>query len=133
MNSLLKRVAVPVGAAFILGSSGFALMAQNVQDPSSAGYSSASVNGYDVNSIHYGACAPMNGNYCNVSFLLKPLNGEAPANTGTNVQASVNNSGVWKTCIYEGAPGSNQGTKWTCSITPTSTGDLESLQISAAQ
>ena len=106
-------------------------MAQNVQSPSSAGYSTNSVNGFDVNAIHYRACLPMNGNYCEVDFLLQPRNGEAPANSGTNVQASVNN-GTFKSCRYDGAPGANQGTRWICPV-DVSALDLTSLSISAAQ
>lgn len=135
MNRTLRRIALPIGAAALLGSSGFAFMATNVQQASSAGTSSNSVNGYNVNDIHYVACGTftaMNGNFCNVEFKLVPHNGGAPANTGTNVQASVNNNGDWETCIYMGAPGSNQGTLWRCAI-PQPTSDVTSLQIAAAQ
>ena len=131
MNRIMKRAALPVGAALILGSGGFAYMAQNTQAASSAGYSTAAVNGFDVNSIHYNACVPMNGNYCSVEFLLKPKGGEAPANTGTNVQAALN-GGAFSTCIYEGAPGSNNGTLWNCPF-PAAAESITSLQVSAAQ
>lgn len=131
MNRIAKRVALPVGAALILGSSGFAFMAQNAQQASSLGYSSAAVNGYDVNAIHYNACTPMNGQYCSVDFLLKPQGGQSPANTGTNVQVSIND-GAFRTCIYEGAPGSNQGTKWKCPF-PNQADTITKLAISAAQ
>ena len=120
----------------ILGTSGFAFMAQNVQQPSSAGASSAAVNGYDVNDIHYLACgsrAPiaLTGNFCEVQFKLVPQGGST-ANTGTNVQAGVN-GGNFRGCRYDGAPGSNQGTLWTCPIDSVRTANLNSLQVSAAQ
>jgi len=131
MNRTMKRMAVPVGAALVLGTSGFAFMAANVQSPSSLGFSTNSVNGYDVEGIHYLACEPMNGQFCEVQFRLLPRNGEAPANTGTNVQAAVNDN-AWRTCRYDGAPGSNQGTLWTCSFSEPAV-DVTSLHISAAQ
>jgi len=131
MNRIMKRMALPIGVATVLGSTGFAFMAANVQGASSLGYSSNSVNGYDVEGIHYVACAPMDGEYCNVEFRLKPRNGDSPANTGTNVQASVNND-AFKTCIYMGAPGSNQGTLWRCSFDEPAV-SVSNLKISAAQ
>ncbi len=134
MHRIMKRMALPIGAAAILGTTGFAFMAANVQAPSSLGYSSNSVNGYDVEGIHYVACgtfATMNGQYCNVEFRLKPRNGEAPANTGTNVQASVNDD-AFQTCIYMGAPGSGNGTLWRCAFDEPAV-DVTSLKISAAQ
>lgn len=131
MNRIIKRLALPLGAAAILGTSGFAYMAANNQSASSLGSSTAAVTGYDVNSIHYNACTPMDGNFCSVQFLLKPQSGDAPANTGTNVQASINGAG-YTTCIYNGAPGSNQGTEWVCYF-KVPAAQVTSLSVSAAQ
>jgi hypothetical protein len=131
MNRIISRVVLPIVAAGALGGTGFAFMAQNVQQASSLGTSTNSVNGYDVNDIHYLACAPLNGQFCSVQFKLVPRNGAAPANSGSNVQASVNND-AFQYCRYDGAPGSNQGTLWTCNFSHAAA-DVTSLNISAAQ
>lgn len=55
MNRIVKRMAVPVGAAIILGSSGFAFMASNtfVHSASFAGEGSQTISGYTVDNVHY--------------------------------------------------------------------------------
>ena len=51
MNRTMKRMALPIGAALILGSSGFAYMASNAVDHTSLGQGSAPVTGYAVTDI----------------------------------------------------------------------------------
>lgn len=53
MNRTIKRIAVPVGAALILGSSGFAFMASNSVPTSYAGNGSGTIAGYNVSDVHY--------------------------------------------------------------------------------
>lgn len=55
MNRTLKRLAIPVGAAAILGTSGFAFMASNQFDhaASFAGDGAQTISGYVVSNVHY--------------------------------------------------------------------------------
>ena len=54
MNRIIKRMAIPVGAAIILGSSGFAFMASNSVPTSYAGDGSGDIAGYTVSNVSYG-------------------------------------------------------------------------------
>ena len=49
MNRVMKRMALPVGAALILGSSGFAYMASNGVERSYAGEGHGEIAGFDGN------------------------------------------------------------------------------------
>ncbi|HET7386934.1 MAG TPA: hypothetical protein VFJ19_09765 [Nocardioidaceae bacterium] len=53
MNRIVKRMALPVGAAIILGSSGFAFMAGNTVPDSAAGAGTGDILPYDVSSVQY--------------------------------------------------------------------------------
>lgn len=53
MNRTMKRMALPIGAALILGSSGFAYMAANTVPQSFAGNGAGTISGYTVSDIHY--------------------------------------------------------------------------------
>lgn len=51
MNRIVKRLAIPLGAAAIIGTSGFAFMASNTVSPSYAGEGLSTVSGYTVTGI----------------------------------------------------------------------------------
>lgn len=53
MNKKLRWIALPVGAAAILGTSGFAFMASNSVPGSSAGSGTGTISGYQVSNIDY--------------------------------------------------------------------------------
>ena len=55
MNRIIKRVVLPLGAAAVVGSAGFAYMATNTVDPSNAGQGTGTVSGYHVYDVHYPA------------------------------------------------------------------------------
>ena len=112
MNRIMKRMALPVGAAIILGSSGFAFMASNtfVHSASLAGAGSQTISGYSVDNVHY-----LTGKYVNqvggyeVTGVQFTLNAAAsPKNVYVNVyddngghaydSCSVSSAGLW-TCM----------------------------------
>lgn len=53
MNRTLKRLLLPVGAATVLGTAGFAYMASGTLDTSYASIQTGSVDGYHVSNVHY--------------------------------------------------------------------------------
>ena len=53
MNRTIKRLVLPVGAAAILGTTGFAYMASGTLDTSYASVQTGSVDGYHVSNVHY--------------------------------------------------------------------------------
>lgn len=55
MNRIIKRLAVPLSAAAVLGTAGFAYMASNTVSPSNAGQGTGVVSGYNVTDVHYPA------------------------------------------------------------------------------
>lgn len=53
MNRIVKRLAVPLSAAAVLGTAGFAYMASNTVPESYAGSGQGTVSGYTVGNINY--------------------------------------------------------------------------------
>ena len=53
MKSIVRRVALPIGAAAVLGCSGFAFIAINGVPESRAGAGESAISGYNVSNIHY--------------------------------------------------------------------------------
>lgn len=53
MNRKMKRMALPIGAALILGSSGFAYMATNTVPQTFAGDGNGDIAGYTVSNVTY--------------------------------------------------------------------------------
>lgn len=53
MRSIVRRVALPIGAAVVLGTGGFAFMASNTVAVSYAGAGGNAIGGYHVTDIHY--------------------------------------------------------------------------------
>jgi hypothetical protein len=108
MNRIVKRLAVPLSAAAILGTAGFAYMATNTVGESYAGGGANQISGYTVSNISYGA----KGGYIgSVSFSLS-----APAKA-SNVDAKVQQgkggpSYGFPTCVTNS--GSDVGTAFTC-------------------
>lgn len=83
MNRTVKRLAIPIGVAAVLGTTGFAFMASNSVAQSNAGQGIGTVAGYTVTDVHYPTQAYLNmdsteGNPINgvtsVSFQLTPDN-----------------------------------------------------------
>ena len=111
MNRIMKRAALPVGAALILGSSGFAFMATNTGLVSAAGNGSNVISGYNVTDIHYklvpDAFSPFEAGQESIQRVTFTL--DKPA---TTVRAYVNDK-VFPVC---GTPTANAGGTftWTC-------------------
>src|SRR5690242_15269988 len=69
VNRIIKRMAVPVGAAIILGSSGFAFMASNTVAQSFVGEGQGDIAGYAVSGTSYHTS---NGDLTWASFYADP-------------------------------------------------------------
>lgn len=82
MNRTFKRLVMPIGAAVVIGTSGFAFMASNTLATSSAGSGTALVAGYDVTNVKY-ATDPDNNYVTALSFTLDKV-----ANP-SNVKATI--------------------------------------------
>lgn len=53
MNRTVRKLALPIGAAVVVGTSGFAFMAQSTVAPSYAGQGRGSISGFNVTDVHY--------------------------------------------------------------------------------
>lgn len=53
MNRIIKRLAVPLSAAAVLGTAGFAYMASNTVPETHAGAGQGTISGYAVSNVHY--------------------------------------------------------------------------------
>lgn len=113
MNRMIKRMAVPVGAAIVLGSSGFAFMASNSVPETFNGSGSGTISGYTVYDVHY-VLDPSNLKIDGVQF---NLNHAADAD---NIRAAINDgngSHVYNNCANISGGGSHpapSGTRWNC-------------------
>jgi hypothetical protein len=95
MNAKIKRLAIPAGVAAVIGTTGFAFMANNAVDASSAGQGQATVSGYTVSGITYsteqgwGKPAPTYS-VSTVKFILTSAATSSPANgKPANVNAAL--------------------------------------------
>lgn len=144
MNRIVKRLAVPLSAAAVLGTAGFAYMAHNSIDTTYAGQMTGTVDAYNVSSVHF----DHSGN--KINFVQFKLDQEAAVG---QVRAwVVNGTGagttwpVYGNCSAVGPDGVTQYTSgqevpaytlWTC--TPSSAASVAStygvsgLKISASQ
>jgi hypothetical protein len=122
MNRIMKRMAIPVGAAIILGSSGFAFMASNSVPATSAGEGTGAVVGYGVSNVHYelGYSGGVGANRIDaVTFVLNTAASHVDAfissQSKTDVlreyrNCSTTNGGTAWRCIPDGdAPGAGSG------------------------
>ena len=118
MNRTLKRLALPVGAAAILGTSGFAFMATNSVDQTYAGQGRALISGFSVSNIHY-AFVNDTGNNPNLDYIKSvSFTLDHHANTAT---ADIRNNQSW---VPYHACSSSDGYTFTCA---NSTGSAANL------
>lgn len=132
MNNTVKRIALPLGAAVVIGSSGFAFMASNSVPETRAGDGSNVITGYTVSNVDYDTD---NGRIIALRF---DLDGAAKA---SNVKAYVrstqptNENGTYDNCRQTGASGST--TSWFCDQNPgqvtATVARAEGLRVIAAQ
>jgi hypothetical protein len=136
MKSIVRRVALPIGAAVVLGCSGFAFMASNSVAASNAGTGDGAISGYEVSNVHYSIVDNPNvpgGTYIQqVSFTLAPDN-------ATNVEAWFTDdsgnyvSGFYAQCAETAGtwdcqnPNVINGHQWAATV------DATHLHVSAAQ
>ena len=132
MNRTIKRVALPIGAAALLGSTGFAFMAANSVQQTFAGNGGNVISGYTVSDVRYDlvddAFAPFEAeqeSIQRVSFTL-----DKPAQT---VRAYINDKQFGDACSpVAGTPG-----RWSCTPNQAGFGYLVSgatvLEVVAAQ
>jgi hypothetical protein len=124
MNRIMKRMALPVGAAIVLGSSGFAFMASNAfTNDIGAGEGVNNVAGYVTNGgntqlcrdNNNGAAVGVNGKTCRVDLIAKPLGSNPVAREAQAqpVNKAGNALGPWVQCVY-GASDQAQGAAFTC-------------------
>lgn len=135
VNRIIKRMAIPVGAAIVLGSSGFAFMASNTfaHSASFAGEGSQSISGYTVDNVHY-----ITGKYVEkvsgyeITGVTFTLNAAASPD---NVYATVSSGG--RGYAYDGCTEDSAGV-WTCvnpynNLTLAQVDGASSLTVVAAQ
>jgi hypothetical protein len=132
MNRIMKRMALPVGAAIVLGSSGFAFMAQATVPETFAGQGQNVIDAANVSNVHY-AVHDHGVNYIDndissVTFTLDkaPVNGQTvyaviqDGNTNNhNYPGTTSNSGnyhKYANCVLDS--GGSTGATYTCSIGP---------------
>lgn len=94
MNRIVKRMAVPVGAAIILGSSGFAFMASNGVLPSSLGEGQGSISGFEVSDISYYTSG---GDLTYVNFYADPYAAHTSSSDPANAEITFDGNN-WYTC-----------------------------------
>ena len=131
MNRIMKRMALPVGAAIILGSSGFAFMASNTVPESFAGQGQATISGYVVSNISYDLVTDLghDGDVAtsSIQWVNFTLNHKAKT-----VQAKVNDTN-YNTCFNS----SGDGVTWKCERQNAGHGaytrDANTLVVVAAQ
>jgi hypothetical protein len=87
MNRKLKTLALPIGAAVVLGTSGFAFMASNGVSQSYAGEGNGDIAGYNVSNVQY-KTDPDENYITQVSFDLNH------AANPDNVKATINQTGT---------------------------------------
>jgi hypothetical protein len=129
MKRITKRLAVPVGAAILLGSTGFAFMAANSVPETFAGNGSGPISGYVVSDVHYelvpDAFAPVVPGQESIQRVYFTLNHPA-----TTVRAYVNDR-MFKDCAQ------TDNFRWRC--TPENAGfgvlteEANTLHVVAAQ
>lgn len=143
MNRYVKRLALPLGAAAILGSSGFAYMANNQVQASSLGESTAAVTGYSVTGINYssqqgwGKPFPIFSTSA-AKFVLTSNATTAPANAQpATVQATLVGTSATSNCTIVGwsINSSGQGTSAiVCQFaSPPDSADVIGLDVFASQ
>jgi hypothetical protein len=94
MNRIMKRMALPIGAAIVLGSSGFAFMASNSVAASYAGQGQSDIAGFSVSNISYHSDG---GNFTYVNFDADP-NG-AHESSSDPAEAQIHFAGTgWYAC-----------------------------------
>lgn len=154
MNRIIKRLAVPLSAAAVLGTAGFAYMAGNTVPDTNAGAGAATISGYTVSNVHYTvhdhgiAHEQASASVSAVTFDLaadNPGSGLPPttlwAVLTTTDPTSSNHWARFDTCAVVGNPGST--TRYTCSFTPVTTNPavmsveplvskVKSLEVTAA-
>jgi hypothetical protein len=143
MRSIVRRVALPIGAAVVLGSSGFAFMAVNGVSGTHAGAGEAVISGYNVSDVHYNYIDNPGNPHLNyiksVSFALDHKASRASAQIHINQNTWV---------PYTDCGSSDGGYSWTCSNSTGQAADLayfgstigqggapaaDALNVSAAQ
>lgn len=113
MNRTMKRLAIPVVAAAVLGTSGFAFMSNNTfSSTPGAGEGQVHASGYDVNAIHNVGCGSGQPTICYTNFNLQTLaSDQADAAT---VLVRFDNSG-WFDCTTGGYAGPHNRS-FTCDL-----------------
>jgi len=157
MNRIIKRVVLPLGAAAVVGSAGFAYMATNTVSGSNAGQGTGVVSGYSVTDVHYpnGTFTSPSGNSYNC---LQNLPAAHPGDSQTGIECvsfkvRPDNAGFAAVDVYD-ASGNQLGgggatecaedatsTVWTCGVSAGPVGsaipvtlirkvDIEAIQTS---
>lgn len=88
MNRTIKRLALPLGAAAILGTSGFAYMASNTVVGSWAGEGQSTISGYDVSGI---TLQQASGDLTYVNFDVQPKGTVSSDSDPANAQITFDN------------------------------------------
>lgn len=140
VNRIIKRMAVPVGAAIILGSSGFAFMATNSVPLTHAGSGDNTISGYTVSGVSYNYVDddsdPDLSYIKSVTFTLDHAANQVSAHIKDGTRTSAQPWVPYDSCVT-----SNNYT-WTCSANTGSNADLayqngtpaaSILHVSAAQ
>lgn len=70
MNRIMKKLVLPLGAAAVVGTAGFAYMASNTVQTSYAGDGTGSISGYVVSDVHYN----LGSNYLGLGNGQYPIN-----------------------------------------------------------
>jgi hypothetical protein len=105
MNRIIKRLAVPLSAAAVLGTAGFAYMASNQTATSYAGSGDTTVSGYQVSPIHFITTPAAGGDAYLLGITFSLDHSADPANVGAYVYYNYQHQvSRWTNCTATNAP-----------------------------
>lgn len=138
MNRTIKRLALPLGAAVVLGTTGFAFMAGGNINQTYAGTNTGTIAAFTVSGVHYtlhnnassGHGSPGDEYISAVSFNL-----DQPASTNGMAAFVKNGTGALSTTRYGNCVANTTGAQqYTCTIShqPSGTSDANEAPLTTA-
>jgi hypothetical protein len=131
MNRTMKRMALPIGAALILGSSGFAYMASNTfADVPGAGAGTTPISGYQISDVHFGGSDCAIQNSCWLNGVATARDSDAPL--VSDVAIKFDSTGWYQCEVEDRYPGPGaRGFRCDLRGNPVYPGDIDNLTVVA--